>query len=146
MGPVLHLWLQGGAFMGPMGSTCRRQWFPRTSPRFPSGPLASLFLASKAPVPIFSGAFSLQRAETFSPNVRASAFSSVHPLPTPGKEKSSRVCVCGGAHTQLSIHPNTLSCHPDAEAIGTEALTWLGSPYRPSESRNSTAEPCASQP
>ena len=56
--------------------------------------LASLFLASKAPAPISSGALSLQRAETFPQSVRASAFSSVHPLPTASKEKSRRVCVC----------------------------------------------------
>lgn len=102
--------------MGSVGSTCRRQWFHRTSTRFPSGPLASLFLASKAPVPISSGALSLQQAETFPQNVRASAFSSVHPLPTPGKEKSSRVCVAEGhTHSSASIpihYPATLMLKP----------------------------------
>ena len=99
--------------------------------------LASLFLASKAPAPISSGALSLQRAETFPQSVRASAFSSVHPLPTASKEKSRRVCVCV-AHTQLSIpvhylatlmlkqRVNCLHCHrnrgPDVAWFSLQTL------------------------
>ena len=73
---------------------------------------ASLFLASKALVPVFSGASPLQRAEAF-PRVRASAFSSANPLPSPGKEKlNPAVCVCVCVcHT--AQHANALPCQLD---------------------------------
>ena len=111
VGPLWGPWAQCAGDSGSLGP-------PHVSP-LGCLTLASLFLASKAPAPISSGALSLQRTETFPQSVRASAFSSVHPLPTPGKEKSSHVCVCVCVcvcvvHT--AQHPNTLSCHPDAEA------------------------------
>lgn len=131
VGPLWNPWAQRAGDSGSIGP-----------PHVSSGPLASL--ASKAPVPISSGALSLQQAETFPQNVRASAFSSVHPLPTPGKEKLP--CVAEGhTHSSASIpihYPATLMLKPQ------ELRPSRGSalPIDPQNPRTGQLSPCVSQP